>query len=144
MDAAAKLPVPTEVQLKDPSAFRIIGTPAKRLDVAGKVNGTAVFGIDVKVPGMKIATVAASPVFGGTVRAFDEAAALTVAGVHRVVALDNAVAVIADHYWAAKQGLEAAAVQFDDGPNASIGTADIVAAMAKASEQAGSGRAERG
>ena len=62
VDAAAKLPVPTEVQLKDPSAFRIIGTPAKRLDVAGKVNGTAVFGIDVKVPGMKIATVAASPV----------------------------------------------------------------------------------
>ena len=61
VDAAAKLPVPTEVQLKDPSAFRIIGTPAKRLDVAGKVNGTAVFGIDVKVPGMKIATVAASP-----------------------------------------------------------------------------------
>ena len=137
VDAAAKLPVPTEVQLKDPSAFRIIGTPAKRLDVAGKVNGTAVFGIDVKVPGMKIATVAASPVFGGTVRAFDEAAALKVAGVHRVVALDNAVAVIADHYWAAKQGLEAAAVQFDDGPNASIGTADIVAAMAKASEQEG-------
>ena len=137
VDAAADLPVPAEVQLKDPSAFRIIGTPAKRLDVAGKVNGTAVYGIDVKVPGMKIATVAASPVFGGTVRAFDEAAALKVAGVHRVVALDNAVAVIADHYWAAKQGLEAAAVQFDDGPNASLGTADIVAAMAKASEQKG-------
>ena len=137
VDAAADLPVPAEVQLKDPSTFRIIGTPAKRLDVAGKVNGTAVYGIDVKVPGMKIATVAASPVFGGTVRTFDEAAALKVAGVHRVVALDNAVAVIADHYWAAKQGLEAAAVQFDDGPNAALGTADIVAAMAKASEQKG-------
>jgi hypothetical protein len=58
--------VPINVKLKDPSAFRIVGTPAKRLDVAGKVDGTAVFGIDVKVPGMKIATVAASPVFGGT------------------------------------------------------------------------------
>jgi isoquinoline 1-oxidoreductase beta subunit len=137
VDAAARLPVPTEVQLKDPSAFRLIGTPAKRLDVAGKVNGAAVFGIDVKVPGMKIATVAASPVFGGTVRAFDEAAALQVAGVRRVAALDDAVAVIADHYWAAKQGLEAAAVRFDDGPNASIGMADIVAAMATASEQEG-------
>jgi isoquinoline 1-oxidoreductase beta subunit len=137
VDAAARLPAPTEVPLKDPSAFRLIGTPAKRLDVAGKVNGTAVFGIDVKVPGMKIATVAASPVFGGTVRAFDEAAALKIAGVHRVVALDDAVAVIADHYWAAKQGLEAAAVEFDDGPNASLGTAAIVAAMATASEQEG-------
>ncbi len=60
-DAAAKLPVPTNVALKDPSKFRIIGTPAKRLDVAGKVNGTAKFGIDVQVPGMKIATVSASP-----------------------------------------------------------------------------------
>jgi isoquinoline 1-oxidoreductase beta subunit len=137
VDAAAGLPVPAEVRLKDPSAFRLVGTPAKRLDAAGKVNGTAVYGIDVKVPGMKIATVAASPVFGGTVRAFDEAAALRVAGVRRVVALDDAVAVIGDHYWAAKQGLEAAAVRFDDGAHASLGTADIVAAMAKASEQEG-------
>ena len=109
VDDAAKLPVPTNVTLKDPSQFRIIGTPAKRLDVAGKVNGTAIFGIDVKVPGMKVATVAASPVFGGTLASFDEAAALEVPGVHQVAKLDNAVAVIADHYWAAKQGLEAGA-----------------------------------
>ncbi len=136
-DAAAKLPVPTNVKLKDPSTFRIIGTPAKRLDVSGKVNGTAMFGIDVKVPGMKIATVAASPVFGGTVASFDEAAALKVPGVHQVAKLDNAVAVIADHYWAARQGLEAAAVKFDDGPHASLTTADVVAALAKASERQG-------
>ncbi len=120
VDAAAKLPVPANVKLKDPSTFRIIGTPAKRLDVAGKVNGTAMYGIDVKMPGMKIATVAASPVFGGTLASFDDAAALKVPGVHQVAKLDNAVAVIADHYWAAKQGLEAGAAKFDDGPHAAL------------------------
>ena len=143
-DAAAKLPVPTDVKLKDPSAFRIIGTPAKRLDVAGKVDGTAVFGIDVKLPGMKIATVAASPVFGGTLASLDEAAALKVPGVHQVAKLDNAVAVIADHYWAARKGLEAAKPTFDDGPHASLTTADVVAALAKASETTGRRRQERG
>jgi isoquinoline 1-oxidoreductase beta subunit len=136
-DAAAKLPVPKDVTLKDPSKFRIIGTPAKRLDVAGKVNGTAKFGIDVQVPGMKIATVSASPVFGGTVASFDEAAALKVPGVRQVAKLDNAVAVIADHYWAARQGLEAASIKFNDGPNATLSTADVVAALAKASEKTG-------
>jgi isoquinoline 1-oxidoreductase subunit beta len=136
-DAAAKLPVPVKVKLKDPSTFRVIGTPAKRLDVAGKVDGTAIYGIDVKLPGMKIATVAASPVFGGTLASFDEAAALKVPGVHRVVKLDNAVAVIADHYWAAKQGLEAGAATFNDGPHAALATADVVAALAKAAETPG-------
>jgi CO/xanthine dehydrogenase Mo-binding subunit len=136
-DAAAKLPVPADVKLKDSSQFRLIGTPAKRLDASGKVNGTAKYGIDIKVPGMKIATVAASPVFGGTVKTFDEAAALKVPGVHQVAKIDNAVAVFADHYWAAKTGLEAAAVAFDDGPHAKLTTADIVADMAKAAETDG-------
>ena len=136
-DAAAQLPVPTEVKLKDPSTFRIIGTPAKRLDVSGKVDGTAVFGIDVKVPGMKVATVAASPVFGGTLASFDDAAALKVPGVHQVARLDDAVAVIADHYWAARTGLEAGAATFDDGPHAALTTADVVAALVKASEREG-------
>ena len=136
-DAAAQLPVPEDIKLKDPSTFRIIGTAAKRLDVAGKVNGTAMYGIDVKIPGMKIATVAASPAFGGTLASFDDAAALKVPGVHQVAKLDNAVAVIADHYWAAKQGLEAGAARFDDGPHAAVSTADVVAALAKASENPG-------
>ena len=131
------MPVPTDVKLKDPSTFRIVGTPAKRLDVAGKVDGTAVFGIDVKLPGMQIATVAASPVFGGTLASLDEAAALKVPGVHQVAKLDNAVAVIAEHYWAARKGLEAANPKFDDGPHASLTTADVVAALAKASERQG-------
>jgi isoquinoline 1-oxidoreductase beta subunit len=136
-DAAAKMLVPTDVKLKDPRAFRIVGTPAKRLDVAGKVDGSAVFGIDVKRPNMQIATVAASPVFGGTLASLDEAAALKVPGVHQVAKLDNAVAVIAEHYWAARKGLEAANPTFDDGPHASLTTADIVAALAKASERQG-------
>ena len=136
-DAAAALPVPVDVKLKDPSKFRIIGTSAKRLDVSGKVNGSAVYGIDVKLPDMKIATVQASPVFGGKVASFDEAAALKVPGVRQVAKIDDAVAVIADHFWAAKQGLEAADVKFDDGPNAALTTADIVADLAKAAEHQG-------
>ncbi|MFC5069116.1 xanthine dehydrogenase family protein molybdopterin-binding subunit [Flaviflagellibacter deserti] len=144
VDAAAKLPVPADVKLKDPSTFRLIGTPVKRLDVAGKVNGTAIYGIDVKLPGMKVATVSASPVFGGKVASVDEAAALKVPGVHQVAKLDNAVAVIADHYWAAKQGLEAAAVTFDDGPHASVTTADVVAALATASEKPGAVATDKG
>ena len=136
-DAAAKMPVPAVVKLKDPTTFRIVGTPAKRLDVAGKVDGTAMFGIDVKLPDMKIATVAASPVFGGTLASPDEAAALKVPGVLQVVKLDNAIAVIAEHYWAARNGLEAANPKFDDGPHASLTTADVIAALVKASERQG-------
>ena len=137
VDAAAKLPVPKNVALKDPSKFRIIGTPAKRLDVPDKVYGTTVFGIDAQVPGMKIATVAASPVYGGTLKSVDEAAAMAVPGVHKVAKLDDAVAVIADNYWLARTGLKAAAPQFDPGKNADLSTADIVAALAKASEREG-------
>jgi len=137
VDDAAKLSVPTRVALKEPSQFRIIGSPVKRIDASGKVNGTAKFGIDAQVPGMKIAQVSAAPVFGGTLASVDEAAALAVPGVHQVVKLDNAVAVIADHYWAARNGLEAAAPKFNDGPNASLSTADVVAALAKAAERDG-------
>jgi isoquinoline 1-oxidoreductase beta subunit len=137
VDAAAKLPVPQNVALKQPSQFRIIGTSAKRLDLAGKVNGETLFGIDVKVPGMKIATVAASPVFGGTVASVDEKAALAVSGVAKVLKIDDAVAVVADTYWAARTGLEAAAPKFDNGPNANVTTADVVAALARASERDG-------
>ena len=135
VDDAAKLPVPTGVVLKDPAKFRIIGTPVKRLDVADKVDGTAVYGIDVKVPGMKVATVAASPVFGGKLASVDEAAALAVPGVRQIAKIDNAVAVIADHYWAARKGLEAARPTFDAGPHGNLSTADVVAALAKAAKE---------
>ena len=111
VDAAAVLPAPDTktIALKDPKDFTIIGKPAKRLDTPGKVNGTAEFGIDVKLPGMKIAAIAISPVLGGTPKSVDEAAAMAVKGVRQVVKTDESVAVVADHMGAAKKGLEAAA-----------------------------------
>ncbi|MBS0268199.1 MAG: xanthine dehydrogenase family protein molybdopterin-binding subunit [Proteobacteria bacterium] len=136
-DRAAKIPVPSEVKLKDASQFRIIGTPAKRLDVSGKVNGSAQYGIDTKVPNMKVATVSASPVFGGKLVSFDEAAAKKIPGVVQVVKLDNALAVVGDHYWAAKKGLEAASPVFDDGPHGNVSNTDVVAALARAAERPG-------
>jgi CO/xanthine dehydrogenase Mo-binding subunit len=136
-DKAAKLPVPQQVTLKDPKDFRLIGTPAKRLDTPDKVNGKAQYGIDVRLPGMKIATVAASPVVGGKVAGLDEGKALAIKGVHQVVRLDDAVAVVADHMWAAKQGLAALAVRWDDGANASVSTADVVRGLDEASQKPG-------
>lgn len=137
VDAAAKLPVPADVTLKSPSDFQIIGTPAKRLDAVAKVNGTAVFGIDVKIPEMKVAVVAQSPVFGGKLATFDDARAMKVPGVHKVIRLDDAVSIIADHYWAARKGLEAGAVTFEDGPHASVSTNDVIAALEQASQKPG-------
>src|SRR5437899_2192737 len=134
---AAALPVPDKVPLKDPKDFTLIGTPTKRLDTPSKVNGTAQYGIDVRLPGMLIATVAASPVLGGTVAGIDEQKAKAVPGVRQIVRLDDAVAVVADHMWAAKQGLAALAIRWDDGPNAKVSTADIVQGLARASQTAG-------
>ena len=90
---AARTPVPESVVLKRPEEFKLIGTPAKRLDTPAKVNGTAVYGIDVRPPGVKIATLAQSPVFGGRVKSVDDAAAKAVKGVRQIVRLDHAVAV---------------------------------------------------
>ena len=137
VDAAAKLPVPEKVALKEPADFKLIGTPHRRLDTTGKVNGSAKFGIDTRLPGMKFAVVAASPTFGGRLVSVDEAKAKAVPGVSQVVRLDDAVAVVAIHTWAAKQGLAAAAPQWDAGPNAKVSTADIVAQLAAASEKPG-------
>src|SRR6476469_1209417 len=131
---AATLPVPDKVRLKDLKEFTLIGTPAKRLDAPGKVDGTAVFGIDAKVPGMKIATVAACPVFGGKLKSVDDSKAMIVNGVSQVVHLDDAVAVIAQHMGAAKKGLAALDIQWDEGPNATLTTADIVSQMQAASQ----------
>ncbi len=136
-DRAATLPVPTQVTLKDRKDFRLIGTPAKRLDTPAKVNGTAQFSIDVRLPGMKIATVAASPVLGGKLAELDDSKAKAIAGVRQIVRLDDAVAVVADHMWAAKQGLAALVVRWDDGPNATVSTADVVQELEVASQQPG-------
>ena len=129
---AAKMPVPAHVTLKTPEEFKLIGTPAKRLDMAGKVNGSAVYGIDARPPGVKIATLAQSPVFGGTVKSVDDAAARAVKGVRQIVRLDDAVAVVADHMGAAKKGLAALKIEWDDGRNATLATADIAAELEQA------------
>jgi len=137
--AAAKLPVPApeSVTLKPRERFKLIGTPAKRLDLAGKVNGAAIYGIDAKVPGMKIATLAMSPAFGGRLRNMDDAAAKAVPGVRQIVRLDDAVAVVADHMWAAKQGLAALKIEWEDGANAALSSASLAADMEAASRKPG-------
>ena len=139
VDAAAMLPVPAtdSVKLKDAQDFTLIGTPAKRLDTPDKVNGRAQFGIDVRVPNMKIAALAISPVFGGKPKSVNEAAARIVKGVRQVVRIDNAVAVVGDHMWAAQKGLIAAAIEWDDGPLATINTTDIIRELEEASKQPG-------
>jgi isoquinoline 1-oxidoreductase subunit beta len=123
---AARMPVPGSVALKRPEDFKLIGTPAKRLDTPAKVNGTALYGIDARPPGVKIATLAQSPVFGGRVKSVDDAAAKAVKGVRQVVRLDDAVAIVADHMGAAKKGLEALVIEWDAGPHAKLDT-DTVA-----------------
>ena len=137
VDRAALLPVPSGVALKDPKDFKLIGTLAKRLDTPDKVDGTAQFGIDVRLPGMKFAAVAACPVFGGKVASVDDAKAKAIPGVQQVVRLEDAVAVVAADTWAAKQGLAALDIRWDDGPNATLSTADIVQQLATASEKSG-------
>ena len=123
---AARMPVPENVELKRPEEFKLIGTAAKRLDAPAKVNGTAVYGIDVRPLGVKIVTLAQSPVFGGRVKSVDDAAAKAVKGVRQVVALDDAVAVVADHMGAAKKGLAALVIEWEDGPHAKLNTDEIV------------------
>ena len=136
-DKAAKLPVPDKVALKDPKDFTLIGTPAKRLDTPDKVNGKAVYGIDAVVPGLKFAAVAACPVLGGKLAGVDDSKAMAIKGVRQVVQLDNAVAVVGDHMWAAMQGLAALDIDWDEGPNAKLSTADIVREMDIASQNSG-------
>jgi isoquinoline 1-oxidoreductase beta subunit len=123
---AARMTAPRSVTLKRPEEFKLIGTPAKRLDAPSKVNGTAAFGIDARPPGVKIAALAQSPVFGGRVRSVDDAAARAVNGVRQVVRLEDAVAIVADHMGAAKKGLEALTVEWEDGPHAKLDTGAIV------------------
>ena len=134
---AARMPVPESVVLKQPKDFKLIGTSAKRLDTPAKVNGTAVYGIDVRPPGVKIATLAQSPVFGGRVKSVDDAAAKSVKGVRQIVRLDDAVAVVADHMGAAKKGLAALVIEWDDGPHAKLTTEDIASELEKATHNSG-------
>jgi isoquinoline 1-oxidoreductase beta subunit len=134
---AALLPVPKEITLKPASAFTLIGTSAKRLDTASKVNGSALFGIDTNLPGMKIAAVAACPVFGGKLVSIDESKARAVKGVRKIVKLDDAVAVIADHYGAARKALGLLSITWDNGPNANFSSAAWEKQLTDAAKQKG-------
>ena len=135
--SAAGLPIPQHVPLKQPAEFKLIGTPARRLDTPAKVNGTAVFGIDVRLPGMKIATLAQSPAFGGRVKTIDDTAAKALKGVRQIIRLDDAVAVLADHFGAAKKGMAALVIEWDDGPHAKLNTDDIAVELERATHQSG-------
>jgi isoquinoline 1-oxidoreductase beta subunit len=116
--AAAALPVPSTVVLKTAEQWRLIGKPLPRLDLAGKVTGTAVFGIDAGPENALVAVVARCPVFGGSAVKWNEEAAKAVPGVRQVVRVSNGIAVVADGYWAARKGRDALAVEWNEGPAA--------------------------
>ena len=134
--ASSEVP-PKDVPLKDPKDFTLIGKPLKRLDTPDKVNGKVVYGIDAMLPSMKFATLRACPVFGGKVAKVDDSAARKIPGVQKIVVLDDLVAVVGDHMWAAKKGLDALAVDWDEGPNAKVGSNDIWTELRSASEKDG-------
>ncbi|MEO7392044.1 MAG: xanthine dehydrogenase family protein molybdopterin-binding subunit [Ramlibacter sp.] len=126
--SASSMPVPEKPPMKDPKDFRIVGKRTKRLDTPSKVNGTAEFGIDVKMPGMVYATIEQSPVIGGKVVSFDGSRAKTMPGVIDVVQINDGIAVVADSYWHAKKAREAVTVQWDLGPVAALDHASMLAA----------------
>jgi isoquinoline 1-oxidoreductase beta subunit len=124
-DAAAALPMPTDPPLKDPKDFALIGKPLKRLDTPNKTDGKVIYAIDTIIPDMKIATLAQSPVFGGKVAHVDDTAAKNLPGVRKVVVFDDLVAVVGDHMYAAKKGLDALVITWDNGPNTQLTSNDI-------------------
>jgi isoquinoline 1-oxidoreductase beta subunit len=125
-EAAAKLEQPKDVPLKDPKTWKIAGKPLKRLDTSKKVNGTMMYGLDLKMPGMLNAAVKDCPVFGGKVKSFDGARVSGMRGVKKVVQIgDSGVAVIADTWWNAKTALEQLPVVWDEGENAKVSSATI-------------------
>jgi isoquinoline 1-oxidoreductase subunit beta len=125
VDAARALPVPKDAPLKDPKDFTLIGKPIKRLDTPRKTDGEVAYAIDAMLPGMKFATLAHSPVFGGKVAQVDDSAAKKIPGVRQVVVLDDLVAVVGDHFWAAKTGLDALEITWNKGANADVNSSDI-------------------
>jgi isoquinoline 1-oxidoreductase beta subunit len=136
-DQAMQLPVPANVVLKDPRNFKLIGTPAKRLDTRDKVCGATRFGIDAQVPGMLYAVTVRCPVFGGKVAGFDAAKAKATPGVKDVIEIPSGVAVLADNTWSAMQGRRALSIRWDEGPNANLSSASISARMAALANQPG-------
>ena len=123
---AAKLPPPDQVQLKDPKTFKLIGKPIKRLDTPEKINGSAVFGIDVKLPGMLTAVIARPPIFGASMKSFDDSRARSMPGVRKIVAVPSGVAVIADTFWQAKVARDALRFDWDEGSMGTFNTSKMM------------------
>jgi len=134
---AASLPVPSDVPLKDPSRFTLIGTSVPRVDAKSKTNGTAQFALDVKLPGMLTAVIARPPVFGATPKSFDAASAKAVSGVVKVFQVPSGVAVVAENFWAAKKGRDALTVQWDEAAAETRGTAELIAEYKALAEKPG-------
>jgi len=143
-EAAGKMPPPANVQLKDKKDWQYLGKPTKRLDAKAKVNGQASFGLDVYFPGMLTAVVAHSPVFGGTVRSFDATAAKAVKGVRDVVKIPTGVAVIADHFWAAKKGRDVLKVEWNNAGNESFNTVSLFESYKKLATTQGTSAGKAG
>lgn len=135
--AASKLPRPADPPLKDPKAYRLIGKSHRRLDTPPKVDGSLKYGIDAMPKGVRFATLAASPVLGGTVAQVDDSQARAIPGVRQIVVLDDLVAVVGDHMWAAKKGLDALDITWNDGANAAISTDTLRAGLEKAAQDPG-------
>ena len=144
VDRAAAIEPPKNAPLKSIDAFRLIGRSLKRLDTPEKATGKATYGIDVMPSGLKFATLAASPVLGGKVVRVDDHRAKAIPGVQQIVVLDDLVAVVGDHMWAAKSGLEALDVTWDDGPNAEVSSELIWSRLRKASLRDGAVAKEMG
>jgi isoquinoline 1-oxidoreductase subunit beta len=137
VDKAASLPMPKTVALKDPKDFRLLGQSTPRLDIPEKVNGSAVFGIDVKRPDMLTARVVRCPVFGGTIASFNADKAKAVPGVRHVVKISTGIAVVADNYWAASKGAQTLDVKWNEGPLAALSSAEIMKRYASLAQQDG-------
>ena len=136
-ERAAAQKVPSSVRLKRPDAFRLIGTPQPRLDLPEHITGRAMFGSDVSIPGMLMAVVARSPVFGGRVKAVNAGRTRAVEGVREIVKLESGIAVVAESVWSALRGREALEVTWDEGPQAAVGSAEISQRFARASARKG-------
>ncbi len=130
-DSAAKLPLPKDVQLRPKHDFQIIGKPRTRIDTPGKIDGSAEFGLDVKLPRMLYAALAQSPVLGGKVQALDSGAAEKMAGVRKVLITSSGVVVVADHFWQALKARRALNITWDPGTNITLDNAAIHALLKK-------------
>src|SRR5260370_24899509 len=120
------MPPPANITLKDSQAFKLIGTPVKRLDTPEKINGQAVFGIDVKNPGMLSAVVARAPVFGAKVKSFDDSRGRNMPGVRKIAAVPSGVAVVADSFWQAKVTRDPVRIDWDEGESHAFSTSQMI------------------